>query len=732
MDARAAAGKGGHRPEQLALVGLALAALAWPALNGKAAPLGVPVLGLVGAGALTLHGVGLVLVHRADRCLNLAQVQIGLAAAVLFGLLVQGRPLLRGVEAVCPGCVGHPGPVLLGANYVIAAAIALAVAAGLGRLIHAVVIRRLKASPPVVLTVATVFVIQLLAGLQTRLPRLLTTETQRQQGRIGGVVKPPIDLTWKVGGTVLHLADLLVIAAAVGAVVAVSVWLRATSAGRDLRAASGDAERAETMGINASRAAGRAWMLAGLLSGVAGILAAASLGVGAGGEGSLAAAPLVRILAVAVAARFVSLPMVGLAALALGQVDQAVTWVSGTATPFDGALVLFVGGLLLLSRRARTGGDRDGTPWDAVRTPGGVPASMRRLPEVVRAGRGLAGLGAMVALALPWLASPAQTGLAAVAAVMSVVGMSTLIVTGWAGQVSLGQLAFAAVGAAVAGMTHLPLPLALVLGGAVGAGAAAAVGVPALRLRGLEMAVVTLALSLSVTAALLNPKSLGSLVGKVGGDGLPFVDLSDPRVGWYAAVVFAGAAAAVVSAFRGSRMGRALVAARDDEATAQSFAVDVVRARVAGFAAAGGLAATAGVMLAHLQGSVATETFTPAAGLAAFTLTVLGGLGSVAGPLLGFGLSGVLAVASVPGPVVNLLTGAGGLGLLLAAPGGLVEVAVSLRDAGLRRVARRRRLDVPGLTTGGPRGQAPIAEARGMVAATYRLAGQWGIGGSDD
>jgi hypothetical protein len=90
-------------------------------------------------------------------------------------------------------------------------------------------------------------------------------------------------------------------------------------------------------------------------------------------------------------------------------------------------------------------------------------------------------------------------------------------------------------------------------------------------------------------------------------------------------------------------------------------------------------------------------------------------------------------VASVPVAVVNLLSGAGGLALLLAAPGGLVEAAVALRDGGLRRVARRRRLDVPGLTVSGPQGQAPIAEARGDGAPpVYRLAGQWGFGGDGD
>lgn len=714
------------------MVGLGLFAVAYPRVAGEPAPGGVLALGLVTAAVLALHGAGIVLVHRADRCLNLAQVQIGAAAATAFAMLVQGRTLLRGVEAVCAPCIGEPGAGLLAFNFVVAALACLALAAGIGRVVHAVVVRRLKASPPVVVTVATAFVVQLLIGIQDRLDDLLTTEEQRQQGALGGAVSPPVDLTLAVGGTTLHIADLLLIVAAPAVLVGLAIWLRRTDAGRDLRAASSDPERAATLGIDASRAAGRAWAIAGLLSGLAGLLAVVSLGTGAVGEGALAAGPLVRILAVAVAARLVSLPMIGLAALVFGQLDQAVTWVSDTATPLDGAMVVIVGALLLLQRRTRRGGDRgDEETWGAVRAPNPMPVVLRNLPEVRRAVRVVIGLVIAVAVALPWLASGAQVGLASVAAVTAVVGLSTLIVTGWAGQVSLGQLAFAAVGAAVAGATHLPLPLAMPAGALTGALVAAAVGTPALRLRGLEMAAVTLALALSTSAVLLNPQSLGSVVGDVGGDGLPFVDLSDPRPAWYVTIMLVGVSAVGVSRFRRSRLGRALVAARDDEAAAQSFGIDVVRARLAGFALAGALAGAAGAMLAHLQGAVAAEAFTPAVGVTAFTTTVLGGLGTTTGPLLGFALIGFLAIFAVPGGVVALLTGAGGLALLLVAPGGLVQLLVAARDSGLRRVARRRRLDVPGLTVGMAEGRLAIAPPRvaadGSLVASYRLKDQWGL-----
>lgn len=722
--------------EPLALGALVLVALALPRLAGEQAPLGVPALGVVAAASLALHGAGIILVHRADRCLNLAQVQIGAAAATLFAYLVQGQTLLRAAEVVCPPCMGEPGPAARGVNFVIALLLALAAAAGIGRLVHAIAIRRLHGSPPVVLTVATAFVVQILIGLQSRLEGWLTTDDQQASGRIGGAVTPPVDLTLHVGGTTLHLPDLLLVVVAVAAIGALVVWMRRTDAGRDLRAASSDPERAGMLGIDAARAAGRAWAIAGLLSGLAGVLTVSSLGLGAVGGGELAAGPLVRILTVAVAAGLASFPLAGLAAVAVGQLDQAVIWISGTATPLDGALVLLIGGMLLLQRRGQRGGDRDDAPWEAVRAPAATPAVLRNLPEIRRLRTGLALAGGALALGLPWVTSSAQIGLAAVAATSAIVGLSILVVTGWAGQVSLGQLAFAAVGAWVASVTHLPLPLALPVGAAAGAALAAAVGGPALRLRGLETAAVTLALALSGSALLLNSQYLGKAMGKVGGDGLPFVDLRDPRVGWYVSLALATGAAAMVATFRRSRLGRALVAARDDEATTQSFGIDVVRARLVGFAAAGGLAAAAGVLLAHLQGVAAPESFTPVLGLTTFTTTVLGGLGSTAGPLLGFALVLALVLAEVPSGVIALVAGTGGLALLLAAPGGLIELVVLGRDAVLRRAARRRRLDVPGLTAGTAVGRAPIAPTRPPVegaaaadAVTYRLAGQWGLPG---
>ncbi len=95
----------------------------------------------------------------------------------------------------------------------------------------------------------------------------------------------------------------------------------------------------------------------------------------------------------------------------------------------------------------------------------------------------------------------------------AIIGLSLVVLTGWAGQISLGQMGFVAIGAAVAGKCtsewNLDLNLALLAGGAAGAVAAFVVGLPALRLRGLYLAVTTLVFALAVSSWLLNDLFFG-------------------------------------------------------------------------------------------------------------------------------------------------------------------------------------------------------------------------------
>ena len=110
--------------------------------------------------------------------------------------------------------------------------------------------------------------------------------------------------------------------------------------------------------------------------------------------------------------------------------------------------------------------------------------------------------------------------------VYGIIALSLVVLTGWAGEISLGQMAFVAVGAAVGASLTARLGWDLALGllgaGVVGAALAALIGLPVLRRRGLTLAVITLAFGLATTAWLLSPRIFG--------DGTRFDWLPPPRV----------------------------------------------------------------------------------------------------------------------------------------------------------------------------------------------------------
>ena len=115
--------------------------------------------------------------------------------------------------------------------------------------------------------------------------------------------------------------------------------------------------------------------------------------------------------------------------------------------------------------------------------------------------------------AIPLLLRSDQIIKASAVGVYAIIGLSLVVLTGWAGQISLGQMGFVAIGAAVAGKCtsewNVDLTLALLAGGAAGAVAAFVVGLPALRLRGLYLAVTTLVFALAVSSWLLNDLFFG-------------------------------------------------------------------------------------------------------------------------------------------------------------------------------------------------------------------------------
>jgi branched-chain amino acid transport system permease protein len=722
--------------ESLVLVLIIAATLAYQ-LRWKEVTLGIYGLGVANGSALALQTIGIVLVYRSNRIINFAQYAIGATAAQIFTVLVYYRPLLRFAQHACPSCITHVSPTDNQVNYWISLALALGLSLLFAKVVY-LVVRRFAQAPRLVLTIAMIFVAQFLPTLAQGAGNLLTTAGEHRQGlNLTRQVPLPFNLTVKIdqGGlpVLLHASDIVTVLVAVMAAIGLAAYLRLSSTGTAIRAASENPDRAGTLGINANKVTGRVWLLVGALSGVAGILQATRSGASAG----LGTTTLVEILLAAVLARMSSLSFAALAALVVGVLDTATQWSLGSDVPVEGALVLLVGLVLFLQRYRTSRAELDlASGWQSSREVRPIPHELAALSVVRKARYGGAAVVAVVLLGYPWLAGTGQVDAGSTALVFGMIGLSLLVLTGWAGQISLGQFGLAAVGGYVAILTGLPFPLAIVVGGLAGAAAALLLGLPALRLRGLHLAVITLAFAVAVDAILLDPAYLGKYLPAGAADPtLAGLNLTGTGM-YYFTLVVAGLITVAVVGLRHTRTGRALIAARDNERAAAALGISLTRLRLSTFAVAGFVAALAGAMFAFEQHGVNPQNFTPDMSVNVFLYAAIGGMGAVAGPWLGAVYAWTISVSSATPVWQDVATGVGGLALVLIFPGGLAKVFFDMRDAGLRRVASRHRLIIASLIADrqARAERVPIAGRLGrsgagaFVPSRYALSGQWVTG----
>jgi branched-chain amino acid transport system permease protein len=731
-----------YRNELLALVVLLGAIQVFP----RRPLFGVYILGFTGAAAVTLHAIAIVLIYRANKFVNFAQLQLAVTAGVLFTALVQGQFLLNVTRSFC-GCVSRePGPTARGVNFVFAAVVAVAVAALVSWLAYTTLLRRFRKSPRIMLTLVTIFAAQVLAGTQSQIQQFLVPRPEDDAALFQRIAqrstRPPGEFLWRIDPLAsIRLGDVLLILAAVAAVIGLGLYLRKSDAGVAIRASAESPSRAQTLGVDVIGVTGRVWLIAGGLAGIAGV-------VGAFG-GRVAQDPnqltipvdqLVVILAVAVLARFRSLGMVALGAVVLGILRTAVQFSFSSTAPMDAAIVFLIGGLLLLQRYEQSRAEReDVAGFDVTREVRPIPKELRALPQVQTWVRTTGGIGAVVLLGLPWALSSSSTTLLTVYVIYSIIGLSLLVLTGWAGQISLGQFGFAAIGAWAAAVSHLPFPLALLFGGLVGAAASVIVGIPALKLSGLNLAISTLAFAVSARALFIDDRYLGKwLPDQLNRPSVLGMNFDDSRVFYYFCVVIVILCALAVTGLRRSRTGRVLIATRANEATAQSFGINILRTRLAAFAVSGFLAAFAGALFAFHQRQVTPESYTADASLQIFMFAAIGGLGGIAGPVLGFSFMAVINLYGSNPLLQYTASGIGALLLLFLAPGGLAQVVYDTRDSALRRLAIRLRIPVPALMGDRKGGagfdRAELDEKRGRdlradtkTALQYKLLQQWAL-----
>ena len=412
---------------------------------------------------------------------------------------------------------------------------------------------------------------------------------------------------------------------------------------------------------------------------------------------------LVRALAAVVLGHMDNFPRIAAAAIGLGIVEQAIVFDTGRDLyVFPVLFVIVVIGLLLEPKGSGSRVDDQAvSSWQAAREVRPIPTELRSIPAVRWASALPVALVILFVLTLPLWLSDSKLLIATVTGIVSIVAVSLVLLTGWAGHVSLGQMAFAAVGGAVGAWATQSagwdLGLALLAAGMAGALLATVVGIPAARAGGLTLAVTTLALAPAVLYWLLNPEFFDWVPrGRFDTDPTLFGTIAiESQMSFYFLTLglLAGAIAAAYG-IRRSRTGRVLIALRENPRAAEAFGINSLRTMLAGFAFSGFFAAIAGVLLVHHQHvisqNILNNPFSAEASLRVFSIVVIGGMASVPGAILGaiyvFGMQYYML------PEWRFLaTGIGLLAILLILPGGLGAGLAEARDGLLRWFARASR-----------------------------------------
>ena len=641
------------------------------------APLGIILNGALVGGRIALIALGIALVYRSNRVINFAAADLGVAPATLTVMLVLGFSW----------------------NYWLGAIVGLASALVLGALTELIVIRRFRNAPRLILTVATIGVSQILLYIAFGIPGWLGGDTL---SGLGQRLAPPFTINWSFGGTIFNANDIVTLVTVPLCLIALTLFLTKSQTGTAVRAAAERSDRAAMLGIPVGRVQTIVWIIASTLAFIAIFLRAGTVGLPIGS--ALGPAFLIQAIGAAVIGSFERFPTIAIASVAIGILDQCNTFQSGNRPAFnDVALFLIVLIALLFAKRASTTRAGDVSTWKAVGEVKRVPPEIAQLPEVRFAlwGFGLVIIGALIAL--PAFLAESRLSLASVMAIFSMVALSLVVLTGWAGQVSLGQVAFMAIGGAVGGALTSnegwDISLAMLVAGLVGAAVAVVIGYPAIRRRGLTLAVITLAFALVTQTYLLNREFFGgwlpdSRIERP--DIFGIISIKSETSFYYFSLVVLGLMMLAARGIRRSRTGRALVAIRENENAARSYGIDAVRTTVVAFAISGFMAAVAGVLFVHEQNGLGTAPYHPSESLIAFSTVVIGGLGSIPGAVLGaFYIRG--AQYFLPGNWQLIASGAGVVLVLWLLPGGLGAALVRARDAYLRWVAARRGILVPSL-----------------------------------
>jgi len=586
--------------------------------------------GLGGGAVIASLALGLVLTHRSSGVVNFAHAAMGMYVAfAYFEFRATG-------DLVLP-IIGLPARIhlLTRPTVVSALVIALLLGAVVGLLVYALIFRPLRRAPALARVVASL-------GLL-----LYIQEVVRLRFPVSGasvVVRRAVlpDDPMSILGTTVTQNRLILAALAIVVTMVLAAVFRFTRFGLATRAAAGNEKGALLLGISPDRLGAISWAIASMLGGMAVILIEPISGI----SPTTTTLLVIPALAAALLGRLESFGITTAAGIAIGMIQSLIlgyavqpgtTWIPNwlPTTGLQQTIpVLVIIGVLV---------------WRGDALPDRAAIAGRRLPPSPEPRNVVAWTIALVGVVAVMISSSGSEYRHAliISMIFALLALSVVVVTGFSGQISLAQLAFAGVAGFASirlAENSVPFPVAMVLAALLATVIGIIVGYPATRVRGMSLAIATLAMALAIEELVLASPSFSGgpagasaprpyLFGFDVGVGATGSDNFRPAFAFVCLGVLTAAALGVVN-LRRNRTGLRWLAVRANERAAAAAGIDVTRSKLGAFAVSSFLAGLCGVLMAFSVTTLSRTSFMVIGALVAVALTYLAGVSSVGGALL--------------------------------------------------------------------------------------------------
>jgi ABC-type branched-subunit amino acid transport system ATPase component/branched-subunit amino acid ABC-type transport system permease component len=657
------------------------------------------VFGLGTGGLYALLGLGIITGFRSSGVINFSHGAVALVAAYIYYNIRSD-----GGSAAVAVIAGILSSVIL------------------GLLIYFLVIRPLTAASALAKGIALLAVLVVLESLITL-----------HYGSTAVISQPFLpQSTIAIFGAVVSISNIITIAISLVLTVGLHFIYRHSRFGIATSALAESEFIFSLTGRSATSVAAVNWMIGGLFAGVAGVILAPVVPP----TPSDATEFVIIALAVALCGNFTSFPLalIGALVIGIGQSElgyySTSGWLAGLPGLSDALPFLVV--IVILVVRGKGLPTRDFVVTRLPRIGSGVIA------------RPWLAIWAVVAVVLVTQLSGGWVTALTVGCIASVLLLSIVVLTGYAGQLSLAQVSIAGVGvliaSALAADWSWPMPLAAVAGVIGTIPVALVVGFPSVRTRGVTLAVVTLGLAEALNAMLftrndINASGAGLNVGDAKFFGLDISEITHPRSYAVFSVIILAAVAVMVTNLRRSNVGKLLIAVNSNERAAAALGVNVSASKLYAFVVAGCIAGVGGILAAWQQTNILFNlAYDPFESINAVTNSTLAGIGYISGGILGGNssnpgsLGGQIITEIGLGAWISVVSGALLLVTIVFNPDGVLPNVTQMIRKAAGKVAPRMPAAPPWITglrstgtSGGLMGTADAAVKRpGKVSLEIR------------